>query len=56
VIHAGEQNGLDIHGADSAMVPLPMGTAIGVDGERRLAAIVALDVAGYAARTEANDA
>jgi adenylate cyclase len=26
------------------------------DGERKLAAIVALDVAGYAARTEANDA
>jgi len=35
-----ELNGLSDHG----------------DGERKLAAIVALDVAGYAARTEANDA
>jgi adenylate cyclase len=37
---ARELNGPDVHG----------------DGERKLAAIVALDVAGYAARTEANDA
>ncbi|MDZ4868259.1 MAG: hypothetical protein SGI91_13140 [Alphaproteobacteria bacterium] len=49
----GEQNGLGTNGA--AVIPLPVRAAIGVDGERKLAAIVALDVAGYAARTEAND-